>query len=84
MALRSIVVEVVDGQVHAAAHDGRRRLDDGRCNLDDAAHQVREVPFPAIVEPARLCGHCFATGGGEDVFPTTRDGSRVIIDERFR
>lgn len=81
MATRSIVVEVVDGQVHAAVHDGYRRLDDGRCNLDDAAHQVREIPFPAIVDESRLCGHCFPGGW---TGATTRDGRQAIIDARFR
>ena len=81
--LRSLVVEVVDGQVHAVAHDGVRRLDDGECNLDDAAHALRELPFPVIVESTRLCGHCW-TGDEIARLPTTRDSSSVIIDERFR
>lgn len=83
MALRSIVVEVVDGQIHAAVDDGRRRLDDGRCNLDDAAHALRELPFPVIDYPARFCGHCFEVDELA-ALPTTRDGSQVILDERFR
>ena len=79
MGLRSIVVEVVDGQFHSAVDDGRRRLDDGECNLDDAAHALRIVPFPAIVPIDRLCGHCWPDGWSG---PTTRDSSHAIVDGR--
>lgn len=62
--LRSVVLEVArldqePGTVHLVAVDGRRRLDDGRCNLDDVAGSLVEVELPAAIARTRLCGHCF-------------------------
>lgn len=59
MPLRSVVVETSSGKVHTVVEDGRRRLTDERCNLDQVDGELRELELPLAVERARLCGHCF-------------------------
>lgn len=58
---KAVYLEVVGGQVHLVYRIGGRRVDDGRCNIDDATHELQELSDDefAMVAPERLCGHCF-------------------------
>lgn len=58
--LRSVAVATGGGTVHAVVEDGRRRLVDERCNLDDSVGTLSTPP--ATVEAESLCGHCYPDG----------------------
>lgn len=82
MALRSVVIRVDGGHVHVVAEDGRRRLVDERCNLDEADRVSAELELPVVDDPTAFCGHCFTL---DDLagLPTTRDGRQVILEAGF-
>ncbi len=60
----TVYLRVEGGQLHRAYEIGGRLVDDGRCNLDDAARKslVEEPEALAVEGDENLCGHCFPGG----------------------
>lgn len=54
------LVRVEGGKVHLRFEVGGRKVDDPRCNLDDATRRSSITPeLLEQVDPSELCSYCF-------------------------